>query len=333
MHLHFNTISEPDVPGLKWKQIFDTFWPTYHAWLDANDNGNCTDLLTAEKALKKYMPKMWPTYEHLCRLTDNNPLVSLFLTGFQPPVYLSACSQAVINGSSVQLIRNYDYDPNLFEGKVLLSAWNGKKVIATSDSLIGVLDGMNEDGLVVSLTFGGRNVVGYGFGIPFILRYILEFCSTTSEAIETLISIPTHMSFNITIVDKTGSFKTVLISPDRQPIITMNAFTTNHQETIDWHENAVFSKTLERSELLQKLLLEQDSTGAKIANAFLEPPLYATLFEQGFGTLYTAIYNPVAGSVEFRWPNEKVTVSFTHFEEKYRYIDYKLKKQNQLMSQ
>jgi predicted choloylglycine hydrolase len=35
-----------------------------------------------------------------------------------------------------------------------------------------------EDGLTVSLTFEGRNDVGVGFGFSFIMRYILEFCST-----------------------------------------------------------------------------------------------------------------------------------------------------------
>lgn len=323
MQLHFNTISEPDVPGIKWKKIFDTFWPAYHTWLFSQDTAYVHDLHTSQEALKKYMPKMWPSYVHLCKLTNEDPIVAQFLTGFQPPAYCSACSQAVITESEVQLVRNYDYHPHLFEGTILLSSWNGKKVMATGDCLIGVIDGMNEDGLAVSLTFGGRQVVGRGFGIPFILRYVLEFCSTVEQAVATLITIPSHMAWNVTVVDSSGVYKTVLISPDREPIVTDAAFTTNHQETIDWPENALFSNTIERSYFLQKLLFDKNISANKLSNAFLKPPLYNTLFDQGFGTLYTAVYKPNKGTMQLRWPHDDIKLSFTDFKEVYKFVELK----------
>ncbi len=75
------------------------------------------------------------------------------------------------------LVRNYDYHPALWDGVLLSSSWTGRRVIAMLDSLWGVLDGINEDGLAVSLAFGGRQVVGEGFGMPLILRYVLETCA------------------------------------------------------------------------------------------------------------------------------------------------------------
>ncbi|MEZ4932265.1 MAG: carcinine hydrolase/isopenicillin-N N-acyltransferase family protein [Saprospiraceae bacterium] len=105
-----------------------------------------TDLKTAQDALKYYMPEMLPTYERLCKLTNADKLAARFLTGYQPPAFISGCSQAVLTEGVVQLVRNYDYHPNLIEGAQLLTAWNGKKVIGTSDCLSGLLDGMNEDG-------------------------------------------------------------------------------------------------------------------------------------------------------------------------------------------
>lgn len=78
---------------------------------------------------------------------------------------------------------------------------------------MGVLDGLNEDGLAVSLTFGGRRIVGEGFGVPLLLRYILEFCTTTREAVEVLKRVPTHMAYNITVLDRSGAFMTVFIAP------------------------------------------------------------------------------------------------------------------------
>ena len=163
MQLNFKTVSEPTIAGAKWKGLFDTYWAGYKTWFLSKDTVNTPDLKTSQDALKKYMPKMWSTYEHLCRLTNADPVKARFLTGFQPPPYLSACAQAVIKADEIQLVRNYDYHPDLLEGTILLSKWNDQKVMGTSDCLIGIVDGMNDSGLCVSLTFGGRKEVGYGF--------------------------------------------------------------------------------------------------------------------------------------------------------------------------
>lgn len=322
MQLHFNAVSEPGLPGKKWQKLYITHWEAYKAWLNSKGKAYEPDLKTSQAALKKYMPEMWPTYKRLCKLAKADEIAARFLTGFQPPAYISACSNAVLSGEEIQLVRNYDYHPDLMEGTQLLSAWNGKKVIATSDCLIGAVDGMNEDGLAISLTFGGRKEVGVGFGIPFILRYVLEFCKNVEEAVSALIRIPSHMSYNVTVVDKTGAFKTVQLAPDKEPVVTDAAFTTNYQNTIDWPENAAFNQTLKRSAFLEKMLAEKDMNATKIADAFLKRPLYNTLFKEGFGTLFTSVYRPIEGVVEMRWPNEKVSQTFEDFEEQYKLINF-----------
>ena len=323
MHIHFNAVSEAGLPGDKWQKIFNTHWKSYRGWLNTKGNVYDTDLKTSQTALKKYMPEMWPTYERLCKLSEADDLAARFLTGFQPPAYISACSNAVLTGNEIQLVRNYDYHPNLFEGTQLLSAWNGKKVIATTDCLIGVLDGMNEDGLAVSLTFGGRKNVGIGFGIPIILRYVLEFCSNVEEAVAALVRIPSHMSYNVTVVDKTGKFKTVELAPDKKAVVTDAAFTTNHQGTLEWPNNAAFDKTIERASFLENLLAQPGIDAVTLANSFLQKPLYNSKFNVGFGTLFTAVYRPTEGLVEMRWPNDKITQTFDGFQEQYKLINYK----------
>lgn len=322
MQIQFNSISEIGGPGPKWQKLFNDYWPAYEAWLNSKGAAYVPDLSTSQAALKKYMPEMLPTYERLCNLVDADAVVARFLTGFQPPAYICACSQAVLAEDEIQLVRNYDYHPDLMEGTLLLSAWNGKKVIATSDCLVGVVDGMNEEGLAVSLTFGGRKVVGEGFGIPFILRYVLEFCSNVQEAVEALSRIPSHMSYNVTAIDRSGTFKTVLLSPDRAPVVTDAAFTTNHQLKVDWPENATFNKTIERSAFLENILSENGLGGKALANAFLRPPLYNTLFREGFGTLYTAVYRPGEGTVQLRWPKEDMLQSFENFTEGHKLIRF-----------
>lgn len=323
MQLQFSAISELGEPGSKFKQLFNTYWPAYNTWFTSKEASYVPDLATSQAALKKYMPEMMPTYERLCRLVNADEVAARFLTGFQPPAYISACSQAVLVENEVQLVRNYDYHPDLFEGTLLLSSWNGKKVMSTSDCLIGVVDGMNENGLAISLTFGGRKVVGEGFGIPFILRYVLEFCDTVDEAVAALNRIPSHMAYNVTVVDRSGTFKTVLLSPDRVPMVTDAAFATNHQVKVDWPENAIFNKTMERAAYLNDLMAQNGLTAKVMAEAFLKKPLYNTLFSEGFGTLFTSIYKPVAGTMQLRWPNESMHQSFEDFREENKLIQFK----------
>jgi hypothetical protein len=46
---------------------------------------------------------------------------------------------------------------------------------------------------------------------------------------------------------------------------------------------------------------------------FLRAPLYNTRYDRGFGTLYTAVYRPMAGSARFLWPNQQVEQSIESF--------------------
>lgn len=322
MHIQFDSISELGFPGLKFQRLFHNYWPAYKVWLASKTTITAPDLASSVAALEYYMPEMMPTYYRLCALVNADEMMAKFLTGFQPPAYISACAQAVSNDAVIQLVRNYDYHPSLLEGNLLMTSWNGKKVIAMSDCLVGVLDGMNEDGLTVSLTFGGRDIVGVGFGIPFIMRYILEFCSTLEEAVAVLIRIPCHMSYNVTVIDRRGNFKTILLSPDRFPVVTDAAFTTNHQGFVDWQENALNNNTLNRSVFLQDLLSNRGLDTTTLSDMFLIKPLYNSLFKEGFGTLYTSIYRPREGFMQLRWPGENLTQSFTHFAEGSKIITF-----------
>lgn len=322
MQLHFKAISELGKPGEKWQNLFTTHWPAYNKWVESKKELNTPSLKASKAALKKYMPEMMPTYNRLCRIVKADSTASRFLTGFQPPVYLQGCAQAVLKGEEPRLIRNYDYHPDLIEGTQMLTSWNGKKVIATSDCLIGALDGMNEDGLAISLSFGGQKATGVGFGIPFILRYVLEFCRSVEEAVTALCRIPTHVAYNVTIVDKSGTHRTVQLAPNKKPEVTHDIYATNHQGSVDWPENAVFNQTLERAASLGEILLINEMDPESVLNAFMAPPLYNVRFKEGFGTLYTVEYLPKMGSVNMHWPGEQVSQDFENFTETYRCIDF-----------
>ena len=87
-------------------------------------------------------------------------LAARFLSLYRPPGFVVGCSQgAWSRDADPVLVRNYDYPASRAEGIVLSTQWTGRRVIGMSDCLWGLLDGVNDVGLAVSLTFGGRRVV------------------------------------------------------------------------------------------------------------------------------------------------------------------------------
>jgi len=303
MDLIFETIFETDA-GPAWQDRFQKFWPAYKTWFLSEGISARQTYLAGFQALKTHMPELVPTYEKLCELAGGGDLAARFLSFYRPPLYLSGCSQAVWLGKEPMLVRNYDYNPQFCDGIILDSAWNGRRVIAMSDGMWGVVDGMNDAGLALSLTFGGRRVVGDGFGVPLILRYILETCETTPEAISVLKRVPCHMAYNITVVDIKSRFTTVYLSPDRDVVVSNSRVATNHQEHVEWHQHARLTATVERERFLLQRLTMHNEPADKFIAAFLKPPLYSTNFSKGFGTIYTSVYRPAQGVAEFHWPGD-----------------------------
>jgi len=320
MQLDFQSIDE-EVPGKKWQKLFQTLWPAYRSWFLERTTPQSPDLKKCQEQLRHYMPEFYPTYLKLCQLAGTDEVAHRFLTGYQPPPYLSGCAQIVIE-KEVSLVRNYDFDPALSEGTLLHSAWNGKSVMAMGDCLIGVVDGMNESGIVASLTFGGRKVIGQGFGIPFILRYVLEFSKDLSQAVAILKRIPSHMSYNVMLMDSAGEHRLVQVAPDREAVITSFSASTNHQGVVDWPEHAAFTRTVERELYLHEMLAEVHCNSEQVTDAFLKAPLFNRKYSQGFGTIYTAVYKPRDGIMELRWPGMRLLQSFDRFREGCTLISY-----------
>lgn len=321
MQLVFTAVEEA-APGPKWASLAERHWPAYRHWYVSEGLEARATYAVCLRQLRRHMPELVPTYERLCALAGGSDLAARFLSLYRPPAYLSGCSQVAWSGAEPLLVRNYDYAPALCEGLVLKSRWNGRWVLAMVDCLWGVLDGLNQSGLAVSLTFGGRRVVGDGFGVPVILRYVLEFCETVGEAVEALARIPCHMAYNVTLIDREGTFRTVFLAPDRKPAVRQVAIATNHQGRIDWHDYARATATLERERFLFFRLQDDAMTADRLIGQFLESPLYTTAFATGFGTLYTAVYAPARGEVRFLWPAAEWRQSIGAFDEGIRVQSY-----------
>lgn len=319
MDVWWRAITEAD-PGPKWAGLFAELWPAYRQWWLREGADARPTYLESLRALETHMPELVPLYDELCTLAGGGDLAARFLSLYRPPPYLSGCSQAIWPGKEPVLVRNYDYDPRAFESVVLHTSWLGRTVMGTSDGLWGLVDGMNDAGLAVSLTFGGRRVVGDGFGLPLILRYVLQTCTTAEEAGRALARIPTHMSYNVTVLDRKRNYLTAFMAPDRPAAITHAAVATNHQERVEWDAHARMTATVERERfLLQRLTLHVEPEEKFIA-AFLRRPLYSSAFDRGFGTLYTAVYRPRKGEMELRWPRAAWPLNLHAFEEGTRRI-------------
>jgi predicted choloylglycine hydrolase len=303
-------------PGPKWREAFELHWPALRRWFLADGEEARASYATSVRMLRAHLPELVPAYERLVELAGGGDLAARMLSIYRPPPYLSGCTQGAWTGEGgPALVRNYDYAPSRLEGLVWHSRLLEHRVIAMSDCLWGVLDGMNDAGLAVSLTFGGRRVLADGFGIPLILRYVLETCSTSADARAVLARVPCNLAHNVTVVDASGEVTTAYLSPDREPVFSRTAAATNHQGFVDWPEQARATRTLEREQHVLELLHRPDLSLDGFADAFLGSDLFSRAYERGFGTLYTAVYRPSAGAVDYRWPGFTWAQTFERFEE------------------
>ena len=276
MDLMFEAIDE-STPGPKWRRVFDRHWHAYSRWFVRDGNRSRPTYLASIRALRKHMPELLPAYEAFATAAGGGDLEARFLAMWCPPVYVGGCSQAIVAGQVPALIRNYDYSPRLLEGTWMASRLNGKRVIAVVDCLWGVLDGVNDDGLTVSLSFGGRTAAGQGFGIPIVLRYILEFAATTAEAIAILRRMPVHMSYSIAVLDRAGQHATVYVNPDRPAEVLDRRVSTNHQHRVEWARHAQTTRSVEREQALERVVAGNHDTESVLAG-FLRPPVYQTAY-------------------------------------------------------
>ncbi|NOQ36286.1 MAG: hypothetical protein GQ569_10380 [Methylococcaceae bacterium] len=318
----FQSVDE-NYPEEKWLAHYHAAMPSYRNWFASEGELKRPSLLECREALQTYMPEFIPLWEHLIDITGADANDARLLSFYCPAPYLAGCTQAVWSRYSPILVRNYDYAPDYCEGRIMKSCWHDTQVIASTDCLWGVLDGMNEHGLSVSLSFGGKGVVTEGFGMPIILRYILEFCTTVDEAVKVLCRVPAHMAYNIILLDAYGQVRNVELSPFTRPNITYKPFSVNHQGDFALTNYAMFSNSYEREQFILDKLFDPLISIESFVNSFEFSPLFTSNYEQGFGTLYTAIYNPQLRATEYRWPNQiKIYQSFDYFEEYELWINY-----------
>lgn len=294
-----------DTPGERWRALFQATWPAYRAWYLSQGWEARPTLAEAEARLREHMPELVDTWLALVARTGHDPVAARLLTMWHLPLFATGCSQVVITGESPRLVRNYDYDPNLFEGVVASTNYSGRrKVIGTSDLLWGLVDGMNEDGLTVSLTYGGLPTgpdAPAGFAVPLVVRYLLETCATVPEAIAALKRLPVAQSYNLALLDTHGAHAAVFVGPGREPEVSDLRVTTNHR--LGAVERPDVAGPLESKERQDLLLGALDEPADEQVARFTREPVRRQDYARGFGTLYTAEYRPAEGTLTYHWPD------------------------------
>lgn len=303
MTLTFDAVDEAQ-PGPKWLARWNRSWPAYEAWFIARGGDNGPSAPQCREALQTHMPELIPVYDRLVGLTGGSDRAARFLSTWCPPAYLGGCSlAAVADAKDVRLVRNYDLSPDLNEGLLLRTAWTGRPVMGMVEFLWGLSDGINDAGLCVALAFGGRSETGTGFGITTILRYVLETCTTVAQAMAVFRRVPSHMAYNIVLADASGKTASVELSPGGGAKLMPRAIATNHQSEGRPAERPAFTQTVERHDHLAGINAEPGA----LNDHFLKHPLLQDRYAEGFGTLFTAEYDPARRSLGltingFRWP-------------------------------
>lgn len=301
MKLTFRSLCDDRI-GPAWRAVFNHGWPGWRAWFAARESVPPVSLDQCRRMLRRHLPGMERSWDNWVNAGDGSDEAARFLSFWNPPRYLVSCSQvALVDADGPVLIRNYDLDPRLNEATILRTAWHGQRVIGMVEGMAGLSDGMNESGLALSLTFGGRVERGNGFGIPLIMRHVLETCRDVPDARAAFEAVPCHMSYNITMIDRSGQAATLFLSPDRPMIVRDEPWATNHQLGVEWPRHGQMSRTLERDDHLRHLMAGAGTDGAAMARQFIAPPLFSRNYDRRFGTVYTSVYRPAEGRAWLVW--------------------------------
>jgi predicted choloylglycine hydrolase len=300
MQLTFRSMCET-APGEAWQRVVSHGWPGWQEWFTQRTSAPIP-LTKMRHAVRRAMPEFENLWDTLCNTVDADDDLVHFLSFWCPPRYLVNCSQVVaIDDQGPFLIRNYDLDPALNEATFLSTKWSGTRVAGMVEALSGLADGMNEFGLTASLTFGGRVETAKGFGIPVIIRYLLQTCRDVADGIEVLRTVPSHMSYNVSLIDAAGTWATVYVAPDRPAIVRRQAWATNHQLGVEWPMHGRVSNTLERAKHLEAVLKGPQNSAADLLRVFNQSPVFSTNYRRGFGTVYTATYRPIQRTARLSW--------------------------------
>jgi predicted choloylglycine hydrolase len=248
------------------------------------------------KVLKQYFPE---AAEEIKGITD--------VIGYDNELFTSwmmcmGCCLDIHDGNSVEVrgctafsfVHNdrvyYGRDNDLppFLEKISKSVYyrpeNKISFILNTSSFINGEEGINRYGLVAAMTFVLPKIeeIKPGLNSVFLVRYILENCTTVNDSIESLKKLPIASSCNILLTDRSGKMAVVECNPRkihiRHPeknkngekfIITVNHFSSKKMREHDASDRNVFCSELRYRNAYNALKNIDYSNGAMHAKNIL----------------------------------------------------------------
>jgi len=192
--------------------------------------------------------------------------------------------------------------------------------IGSSVLFFGFTEGMNEHGLVVTMSAGGwpvgptremRPPLRDGFQFWFVVRAVLETCKTVEEAVKLIMEIPTCGNPNIIVTEKAGRAALVEVFGGNKAVKMIDAeskeqflCSTNHFTLPEMtpYRDPVWKNSQVRYDAIQeKIGGEMKVTRETIKSLLAEPyprGLACHYYDEGFGTLRSMIFDPQALELE-----------------------------------
>ncbi len=163
-------------------------------------------------------------------------------------------------------------------------------------------DGVNEHGLAVGLTFIYPKDIQAGFNSGMLVRYLLEKCKTTNEAIWALKTIPIGSNQTITIADASGeivvvecnSQKVVCIYPNKGDKFVATANNFNSKEMENWHHHNIDDwRSKERYEVAREALKSHELSIQLVSDILSGKHGFMCQYDRktGADTVWSVIYD------------------------------------------
>ena len=211
--------------------------------------------------------------------------------------------------------RSYEFGLKTEDLRLVTMQVNGKySFIGSSLLFFGFTEGMNEHGLVVTMSAGGwpvgptpemRPPIQDGFQFWFVVRAALERCKTVEEAVKLILEIPTCGNPNFIVADRTGQAALVevfggnkavkMIDQDsrEQFVCSTNHFTLPEMTPF---RDPVWKNSQVRYDAIQSMLDGEQKVSREAVKSLLskEYPhgLACHFYDEGFGTLRSMIFDP-----------------------------------------
>ncbi|HPJ66475.1 MAG TPA: C45 family autoproteolytic acyltransferase/hydrolase [Desulfobacteraceae bacterium] len=229
--------------------------------------------------------------------------------------------------------RNNDLPPFLKKASksVLYKLDSGYSFIGNTSSMINFEEGLNEYGLAVAMEFIVPTFIVPGINSVFLVRYLLEKCATTKEAINALKSLPIASACSIILADKVGDMAVAECTPKniffREPasddnfIVAANHFIS--REMTCYNACLIFSSDIRYQTAYDALKNVDYINGIEHAENILSgkhgfmcqyhrvlnfDTIWSSVFNISNGKIYRAEGNP--SRIEFKEDNRTNKITF-----------------------